>query len=42
MNKRHDYLALEREYGTGTMRLRALARIHGIINHSSIMALARR
>lgn len=35
MNKRHDYVALEREYVRGNMGLRELARNHGIA-HSLI------
>lgn len=36
MNRRHDYDLLEREYVTGDMSLRELARSHGI-THSLIM-----
>lgn len=39
-NRRHDYDLLEREYVSGTMSLRALAKSHGI-SHSLIMAASK-
>jgi len=36
LNTKHDYDALEREYVTGEMGLRELARMHDIANHSLI------
>lgn len=38
MNTKHDYSLLEREYVTGDMSLRELARAHGIANHSVVVA----
>lgn len=38
MNTKHDYALLEREYITGNMGLRELARSHGISNHSLVVA----
>lgn len=38
MNTKHDYTVLEREYVTGDMSLRELARKHGISNHSVVVA----
>lgn len=42
MNAKHDYDALEREYITGDMGLRELARSHGIQHHSLITVQARK
>lgn len=42
MNKKYDWDAIERQYVSGTMGLRELARINGIENHSLVMAQSRR
>jgi hypothetical protein len=42
MNAQHDYELMEREYITGDMGMRELARLHGIRNHSLITAQARK
>jgi hypothetical protein len=42
MNRVRDYQALEREYITGTMSLRELCRLHGVIAHSAVMVQARK
>lgn len=41
-NRTNDYASLEREYITGTMSIRELARMHGIGNASLLHAQARR
>jgi hypothetical protein len=40
-NRVRDYLALEREFITGTMSLRELCRRHGVTAHSAVMVQAR-
>lgn len=42
MNTKYDWDALEREYYTGDMSVRALAAAHGIANHSVVAAQARK
>lgn len=42
MNTKYDYELLEREYVTGDMGYRELARKHGIANHSIITGQAKR
>lgn len=41
MNTKYDWSAFEREYVTGDMSIRELARIHGIANHSVVAGQAR-
>ena len=41
MNRVRDYQALEREYISGTMSLRALCRTHGVTAHSAVVVQAR-
>jgi hypothetical protein len=40
-NRVRDYLALEREFITGTMSLRELCRRHGVTAHSAVVVQAR-
>jgi transposase-like protein len=42
MNRKADYDLLEREYRTGDMSLRELARRHGITNHSTVMEYSKK
>jgi hypothetical protein len=42
MNRKYDYLTLEREYIAGDMSIRALARRHGIDNPSLVHVQARK
>ena len=42
MNAKSDYDAFEREYITGTMSVRELARSHGITNHSRVVVQYRK
>ena len=42
MNRKTDYDLLEREYRTGNMSLRELARTHGMANHSPVMTYSKK